>query len=133
MRQIFNVVSAGIFPGLTLLAISVLTALYASAWQAATILAVLVGIFASVSIYFGEQARIQTLVKQMARSHAEACSLTQAVAESQEQARALSDALADTEAQLRQFALNRLFKARAVIHLIIIDAEDWEEEPPLFI
>lgn len=53
MKHIFNVVSAGIVLGLSLFAIAILTALYASVWQAVSIGLVILWISTSVSLYFG--------------------------------------------------------------------------------
>lgn len=53
MRHIFNVVSAGILLGLSLFAVAILTALYASVWQAVSIGLFILWVATSVSLYFG--------------------------------------------------------------------------------
>lgn len=59
MRHIFNVVSLGMLLGFSLLAITILSALYATPWQAATIFVAITGIAVAVSIYFGGCANCQ--------------------------------------------------------------------------
>lgn len=65
MRHIINVVSVGMFLGLSLLAITILAALYATPWQAATILAVITGSAVAVSIYFGGCANCERTQRAM--------------------------------------------------------------------
>lgn len=130
MRHFFNVVSAGILLGLSLLAISVLTALYASPWQAATILAVLVGIFTSVSIFFGVRTENQALVCELAVRRADVKQLQDALSESRTQVGILENVLARMQMQLHEYG--HIFRDPPVIvYIVFVDAI--EEEPPLFI
>lgn len=130
MRHIFNVVSAGMFLGLSLFAISVLTALYASPWQAATILAVLCGIFTSVSLYYGSRAENQTIRFELAERIADIWELRDALSDSQAQAQTLENALARAQVQLHEYG-HAIGAPLVIIYLVI--AEEIEEEPPLFI
>lgn len=57
MRHLTNPVALGMLIGLSLTAISVLTALYLNLWQAISVLLLLCGIFSSASLYFGGCAR----------------------------------------------------------------------------
>jgi hypothetical protein len=116
VRHFLNVVSGGIFLGLSLLAISVLTALYATPWQAATILAVLVGIFASVSLYFGGCAKCQA--REYHEHHEQPAS---------EKAQNHQAHQASPNRTIVNLDLNLL-----IVHLVLI-IEEPEEEPPLFI
>ncbi len=136
MRHIFNVVSAGIFLGLSLFAICILTALYASAWQAATILASLVGVFVSVSIYFGERVDKQALLQKLGQAQTQARTLAHELEQTREQSRSLSDALVHTEANLDECARALLRDTLVIVHLVIVTGEEVDEvdeEPHLFI
>lgn len=146
MRPLVNVVSVGILLGLSLLAISVLTALYASPWQAATILAVLVGIFASVSLYCGGRLENQSLAHRLAQAQVEASELSKRLTQSEAQVRQISDILARAQAQVRSLAESlsgarftfadeqgrALWDAQLIVHLHVLVDND-EDEPPLFI
>ncbi len=127
MRHFFNVVSGGIFLGLSLFAISVLTALYASPWQAATILATLVGIFTSVSIYFGGRTEKQAIALELAKQKADATALRDALSNSQAEAQSLENALSQAQVQIQHLLREPLI----FVYLVIVD--EIEEEPPLFI
>ena len=65
MRHIFNVVSLGMLLGFSLLAITILSALYATPWQAATIFVAITGIAVAVSIYFGGCANCERMQRAM--------------------------------------------------------------------
>lgn len=132
MRHVINVVSVGILLGLSLFAIAMLTALYATPWQAATIFAVLCGIFSSVSLYFGGRAETQAVAQKLTQSQTHSRSLEAALAEVQAYAKSLEDLLGQGIA--RQQELERkshLQKALIILHLVLVDAD--EDEPPLFI
>jgi hypothetical protein len=131
VRHFFNVVSAGILLGLSLFAISVLTALYASPWQAATILAVLVGIFASVSLYFGGRAETQAIAQELANSQARVRALSDSLTQAQEQVQTLANSLAQAEVNLHEYGHNLVRDALVIVYLVVLD--EIEEEPPLFI
>ncbi len=144
MRHALNVVSGGILLGLSLLAIAILTALYATAWQAATIFSVLTGIFVSVSLYFGSHTEIRTAVKNRDQALEHAADLTrrlgEAKAESEELTASLRQAierLSDLERELAQkeqlllaLLLSDLLLNLRVVVAIDVEAED---DPPLFI
>lgn len=133
VRHIFNIVSAGILLGLSLLAVSVLTALYASPWQAATIFATLTGIFASVSLYHGEHSRVRALEVQLAQARTGADALNLLLRQERTVSTALADELDHTKAQLQQCARDSLLDALEMLGVVIVLEEDSDEEPPLFI
>lgn len=144
MRHIFNVVSGGILLGLSLLGISILTALYATPWQAATILSVLAGIFASVSLYCGANTETLALRKRLAETQQHVQHLEANIAEDKAVTAGLEETL--RQAQARQSQLERDISLRdsvlrdvlvrdallVVQFVFVLDAQA-EEEPPLFI
>lgn len=144
MRHALNVVSGGILLGLSLLAIAILTALYATAWQAATVFSALTGIFVSVSLYFGSHTEIRAAIKNRDQALEHAADLTrrlgEAKAESDELAASLRQAqerLSDLEHELaqREQLLLDLVLSHVLLNLrvvVAIDAEA-EDDPPLFI
>lgn len=144
MRHLFNVVSGGILLGLSLLAITILTALYATPWQAATILSVLAGIFASVSLYCGAHAEKRAVVQRLEETQQYAQGLEKNIAKDKAVAAGLEEKL--RQAQTRQLQLERdvslrdsilrdvlLRDALLVVQLVLVLEPEAEEEPPLFI
>jgi hypothetical protein len=141
MRHVFNVVSGGILLGLSLLAITILTALYATAWQAATIFAVIAGVISSVSLYFGARTETQAVEKKLAQALVRERSLSESLALHQEYSGSLETSLAQAHERQRDLerdaALDSLLleaslsNAQVIVH-IVIEAQP-EEEHPLFI
>jgi septal ring factor EnvC (AmiA/AmiB activator) len=131
MRHVINVVSVGILLGLSLFAIAILTALYATPWQASTVLSVLCGIFASVSLYFGERSRLRALEVQLHQARTGADALNLLLQQERKASNALTSELESTKSRLND--LTHLLCATALFLEVTIAPVELEEVPPLFI
>lgn len=151
MRQVFNVVSGGILLGLSLLAITILTALYATPWQASTIFAVIAGVISSVSLYFGSQVETRALAQRLEESQLSVQHLEANRAQDKAVTAGLEEMLRQAQERLRQAQEQQmhlehdvalrdsllrdvlLHDALLVVQLVFVLEPEAEEEPPLFI
>ena len=130
VRHLLNVVSVGIFLGLSLFAIAVLTALYASPWQAAAIFTAIAGIVSSVSLYCGERHNSRALETQLRQTRSGAETLNMLLRQERIKVDYYASELEDTKAQLDDCVCEEIRDASLIL---VIHADELEEEPPLFI